>query len=145
MTNLIRFASRDLNGLQHEFDRLFSTLGLAGPVTQKKHSVLMPSADVITSDDALTIHLDLPGLTKDDLEIHIRDRALHIEGERPLIKMEENETVVCREHMYGRFHRIFSLPRMANTEAIEATFENGVLSIRVPVVEDVKPHRITIQ
>ena len=90
------------------------------------------------------IHLDLPGLTKEDVEISFHDGTLIISGERQHEETEEDRTFVRVERSYGRFYRAFTLPQTADTENIEATFGDGVLNIRVPKVEEVKPRRIDI-
>lgn len=146
MNSLIRFTPRhDMRRLQQEMDRLFEGFF---PVKNGNetldNAVWSPRADLSETDAAYSIHLDLPGLKKDDVEISFHDGTLTITGERRHEEQEEERTFVRVERSYGRFRRAFSLPQAANVDGIEATFEDGVLSIVVPKAEEVKPRRISI-
>ena len=94
-----------------------------------------------------TIHLyfDLPGLKKGEVEINVHDGTLSVSGERRQEEAEEGRTFVRVERSYGRFYRSFSLPQTIDAAGIEATFEDGVLTIEVPKAEELKPRRIDIR
>ncbi len=146
MTSLIRFTPRhEMRRMQREFDRLFDNFFPTHPSNGNGESaVWAPRTDLSETEDAYLINLDLPGLTKEDVEISFHDGTLSINGERRHEETEEDRTVVRVERSYGRFYRAFTLPQTADTENIEATFGDGVLNIRVPKVEEVKPRRIDI-
>lgn len=149
MTSLIRFTPRhDVRQLQREFDRLFEsffpTRSTNGDEALES-AVWAPRADLAETEDAYFINLELPGLQKDDVEINIHDGTLSISGERRHEETKEDRTFVRVERSYGRFYRAFSLPQTINTQDIEATFGDGVLNIRVPKAEELKPRRIDIR
>ena len=148
MSSLIRFTPRpDVRRMQREFDRLFENFFPTRPGNGDEalaSAVWAPLTDLSETDDAYLIHLDLPGLKKDNVEINVHDGTLTISGERRHEETQNDEKFVRVERSYGRFYRAFSLPQTINTENIEATFEDGVLNIRVPKAEEVKPHRISI-
>ena len=149
MTSLIRFTPRhDVRQLQREFDRLFESFFPTRPTNgdeARESAVWAPRADLTETEGAYFIHLDLPGLQKDDVEINVHDGTLSISGERQHQETEEDRTFVRVERSYGRFYRAFSLPQTIDAQGIEATFEDGVLSIHVPTAEELKPRRIDIR
>jgi HSP20 family protein len=149
MTNLIRFSpSTDMHRLQHEIDRLFegffpTRTGNGNEALES--AVWAPRTDLSETEDAYFIHLDLPGLNKKDVEINFHDGTLSISGERRAEETEKDRKFVRVERSYGRFYRAFTLPQTVKTDGIQANFDNGVLTIRVPKVEEAKPRRIDIK
>jgi len=148
MTSLSRTRSRNLNDLQREIDRVF---GRFFPSTEgdgestSRQAVWAPRTDLVETEDSYRLHLDVPGLTKDDLKINYQDNQLTISGERTSDRTDEGEEYVRVERSFGQFYRAFSLPRTVNADGISAAYENGVLTITVPKTEDVKPRQIEIQ
>jgi HSP20 family protein len=148
MTSLSRTRSRNLNDLQREIDRVF---GRFFPATEgdgestSRQAVWAPRTDLVETEDSYRLHLDVPGLTKDDLKINYQDNQLTVSGERTSDRPGEGEEYVRVERSFGQFYRSFRLPRTVNAEGISASYENGVLTITVPKTEDVKPRQIEIQ
>lgn len=135
-----------LGSLQREFSRLmdaFAPIELE-PATTWYTGEWLPHADVTVKDGVTTLQLDLPGLTKNDLEIHVDGHVLHVEGERQAPEADESYTLCRRERAHGHFRRTFTLPKFADTDAVEAQFNNGVLSIRVPGRAELKSRTIKI-
>jgi HSP20 family protein len=146
MTSLSR--NRNLNDLQREIDRMFGRFfpsDTQGDDGTSEQAVWAPRTDLVESEDAYRIHLDLPGMSKDDLKINYQDNQLTISGERTSDRTNENEEYVRVERSFGHFYRAFTLPRTVNAEDISATYENGVLNVRVPKTDEVKPRQIEIQ
>ena len=148
MTSLSRTRSRNLNDLQREIDRVF---GRFFPSTEgdgestSRQAVWAPRTDLVETEDSYRLHLDVPGMTKDDLKINYQDNQLTVSGERTSDRTDEGEEYVRVERSFGQFYRSFSLPRTVDAEGISAAYENGVLTITVPKTEDVKPRQIEIQ
>ena len=147
MTNLIRFSpTSDMRRLQREIDSLFEGFF---PTRQESENgngaVWAPRMDLSETTDAYVVNFDLPGLKKEDLEISFEDGTLSVSGERHAETTGEDRKFVRIERSYGRFYRAFSLPQAVDIDAVEARFEDGVLTIRVPKAEEVKPRRIDIQ
>jgi HSP20 family protein len=148
MTSLSRTRTRDLNDLQREIDRMFGRFFPSQSQSDNgssEQAVWAPRTDLVESEDAYRIHLDLPGMRKDDLTINYQDNQLTVSGERTSDRTDENEEYVRVERSFGHFYRSFTLPRTVNAEDISATYENGVLTVRVPKTEAVKPRQIEIQ
>lgn len=147
MTTLVRFSPMtELRRLQREMDRLFDTF--FGPeettVEESAPVTWMPRADLAETNDAYLIQLDVPGINKDELTVTYHDGVLAVGGERKSETKEEKPNYIRVERSYGRFYRSFTLPKAVDEKHIEAKYENGVLTIRVPKAEGSKARRIEI-
>ncbi|GAA0300209.1 Hsp20/alpha crystallin family protein [Streptomyces polychromogenes] len=123
-----------------ELDRL--TQQLAGPGTWSRPSA-MPM-DAYRDGDAYVIAFDLPGVTKDAIEIDVERNMLTVKAERrPTAKSDEAQMELS-ERPLGVFSRQIVLADTLDTEHIAADYEAGVLTLRIPIAERAKPRRITI-
>ena len=104
-----------------------------------------PAVDITEEPDALVLKAELPGLKPEDIEIEVQNNVLVLKGEHKAEKAEEREGYHVRERRHGTFTRSFMLPETVRTDAIEASLENGVLSVRLPKVEQPKPQRIPVK
>lgn len=102
-----------------------------------------PPIDIAESPEGLTFILDVPGLGKDDVSVTVDGNTLVLTGERPSpeVKGEWHR----RERDFGKFSRSFNLPRGFATDKVEATFQDGVLSIHLPKAESARPRKIEIR
>lgn len=91
-----------------------------------------PNIDVFQRKDELVVRADLPGLTKEDIKVEIKEGAVTIEGERRRNEEEERDGVYRAERGYGMFRRVIALPEGAIADHAKATFKDGVLEIAVP-------------
>lgn len=91
----------------------------------------LPKADVVEKEKHYEIHMALPGLKKEDIKISVEGDMLNVEGERRHSFNEETDKVLRRETSYGKFSRSFNVSKL-DTSSVEATFENGILSITLP-------------
>jgi len=101
--------------------------------------------DVAEVEDGFTVKASLAGIDPDDLEITLTDNVLTIKGE---IKEEEDieeGKYHLRERRFGMFQRSIALPVPVDADKIEATYKDGVLTLKIPKVEEVKPKRINIK
>ncbi len=148
MTNLTRTRSRNLQSLQSEIDRLFDSFFPTSRESSdgsESQASWAPRTDLIETEDAYHIRLDLPGVTKDDVKINLHDNTLSVSGKRDAEAEDESAEFVRVERTFGHFYRSFSLPRTINAEGISASFNNGVLTVAVPKSEESKPRQIEIQ
>lgn len=100
------------------------------PLEDKGHD-FTPSCDIIESDERFVIKLDLPGLSKKEINIALKEHVLTVKGERAG-KLAEDETYRRQERATGVFSRSFALPENVNTAETEARFNKGVLSVTMP-------------
>jgi len=104
-------------------------------------AVWSPQIEVFEREGQLIVRADRPGLSKDDVKIHITDDQLIIEGERRQ-EREENEGGFYRsERIYGSFNRGIPLPESISDEDVKASFRNGVLEITMPAPKREQRHR----
>jgi HSP20 family protein len=101
----------------------------------------MPQIEVFHNNDQFIVRADLPGLTKDDVQLEVTDEFLTISGERKEEKEEKQEGFYRSERTYGSFYREIPLPEGAKTENAAATFNNGVLEITIPAPMIAAPTR----
>ncbi len=145
MANLTRRTpNRTLRNLQREvdslFDRFFNRTG-----DDDSSAVWAPQTDLVETDEDFQLRLDVPGMSKEDIDINLQNGTLTISGERTSERTDEGEDYVRVERAFGNFHRTFTLPDAVDHENIEATYEDGVLSINVPKTEESTRRQIEIQ
>jgi HSP20 family protein len=119
-----------------DFDRFFDEprLPFAGPRWREYNDVAwMPAVEVLERDFGLILHVELPGLTKEDVKVEVVDGVLTIAGERKQETKEERTGWYTSERRYGRFYRALPLPEGVNPTEITGTFTNGVLELAIPV------------
>jgi HSP20 family protein len=145
MTRMIRFSpSNELRRLQREIDSVFQNMYPADGDREAPATGWTPRVDLSETEDAYHIHLDLPGVDKDDVDINLQDGTLTIRGERKEQAREEGTNTVRVERSFGQFFRSFTLPQTIKQDDIRATYDNGVLAVEVPKAEETKPRRIEI-
>jgi HSP20 family protein len=104
-----------------------------------------PALDISERKDAYLVTVELPGVEADDLEITMEDGLLTIKGERQFARDSSEQQFHRVERRYGAFRRSITLPAQVLAEQIEASFDNGVLQILVPKMEEAKPKRIQVR
>ena len=148
-TSLIRRPSRSAvlrDPFGELFDRFFDSEFLAPfagaeEVTARSWT---PPVDFRQTDEDYAIDVELPGLTKKDVNIAIEDNVLTLSGERHFEREEKRENFERIERAYGKFSRSFTLPGSVKTDAVKAVFKDGVLTVILPKAEDSKPRQIEI-
>lgn len=107
----------------------------------------MPAVDVTDGEDAIVLTAEMPGLTRDDVQIEVEDDVLRIHGEKreETEREEEDGKVRVSERRYGAFARSFTLPATVEAEEIRAEMKNGVLTVRLPKTEAARGRRIEIE
>ena len=126
-----------------EFDRLFSTLfsnTRNGGTVQR----WVPPMDLVEADEFFVLKADLPGLAEDDVAIEVQDNVLTISGSRQAEHERKEQGWFRLERSYGTFSRSLTLPEGVDPDRVEASFDRGVLEVRIPKPEERKPRRISI-
>ena len=104
-----------------------------------------PAIDVYDEKDNLVVKADVPGLTKDDIEVTIEGNILTIKGEKKLEEKTKEKDFVREERFYGAFHRAIPLPTGVDADKIKASYKNGVLELTLPKKEEAKPKQISVE
>jgi len=118
-----------------EMDRLFEDFGFGRgwltPAIERGigEGLWAPQVEMFERDGQLVVRADLPGLTKDDVNVEVNDDGITIEGERRSEQEENREGFYRSERSYGKFYRRLPLPEGVDAENANATFNNGVLEI----------------
>ncbi len=136
--------TRELDSLQSDMNRLFD--GFFGSRTTNGVGARrwIPAMDLVESEDHLVLRADLPGMDEDDLEIEIKDGVLTVAGERKAEHEAKEEGFYRVERAFGRFSRQLSLPEGIDAGKIAASFDRGVLEVKIPKPEQTKPQRVQI-
>jgi HSP20 family protein len=133
---------RELSSLQTEMNRLFNA-AFDSPAGNGGRR-WAPAMDLVETDEHFVLRADLPGMTESDVNIELEDNVLTVSGERKSEHEERGEGFYRVERAFGKFSRALTLPRGIDGEAVAASFENGVLEVRIPKPEERKPRKITI-
>lgn len=104
----------------------------------------IPAVDVYEDENQYVLQVDLPGLSDEDIELHLENRVLTMRGERKMLKGLDLNNFHKIERDYGRFVRSFTLPMSVEQDKIQANLREGVLTLTLPKAESVKPRRIEI-
>jgi HSP20 family protein len=107
-------------------------------------AIWVPPVDIYETEDAFILEAELPGVTKDDIDIEFVESRLILRGERRPMPEAKEEQYRRRERAYGRFERVFLLPQTIDRDKVSAQFQHGVLTLRLPKSEMAKPKRIPI-
>lgn len=124
---------------QHELDSLFT------PVYPAEQASFIPACEVEEDENKYKISLDIPGIAKDELKVEFEKNRLTISGERKIAEEKETKGFIRNERRYGKFARTFTLPESVDSNKIEATHQDGVLTIHVPKTDEVKPKLIDVK
>ena len=103
-----------------------------------------PAMDLVETEDNYVLRADLPGVSEGDVKIEVDDNVLTISGERKSGHKEAKEGYYRVERAYGSFSRTLTLPEGVDADAISASFDRGVLEVKVPKPEQRKPRKVEI-
>jgi HSP20 family protein len=136
----------ELENIQKQMNQLFDFSLSRGPGgdTTLLGGQWAPAVDVYDSKDNLLVKADLPGLTKDEIEVSIQENHLVLKGEKKKDHEIKEENYFKTERYYGSFFRTIPLPSEIDAAKVEAKYQDGVLTLTLPKKEEAKPKQITI-
>lgn len=129
-------------GSWNNFDDIFNEFDNSFFTTPSVSSAFSPAMDVEEKEGVYLITVDLPGIKKEDIDIHVSDRTLTISGERVKEKKGQGHYF---ERSYGQFARSITLPEHVKADDIEAHYEDGELKLLLPKAETAKAKTIQVQ
>jgi HSP20 family protein len=138
-----RVVPQEVSDLHRRMEQVMDSLlhGL-GPAYGPKGFV--PRADIHETGEGLLVTVDLPGVSREAIDIVVEGQALRISGVRP----EPAGTACLRWHQleiaYGPFERFIPLPASANLDSIQANYKDGFLQVTIPFKPDTGGHRVTV-
>jgi HSP20 family protein len=104
-----------------------------------------PVVDISEDKDNFYLHVELPGMKREDVKVSYEDGLLTITGEKKSEKEEKDVNYHRVERRFGKFERSFRMPSHIVSDRIDAHFENGVLTITLPKAEEAKPKEIEVR
>jgi len=143
MTLVRRSGFGDLLSLRQAMDRLFEESFVNARTWQFGDEQLVPM-DVYASDDEVVVQAILPGVKPEEVEITVEGTTLSISGETTVTNDGKDGSMLLQEIRRGRFIRTLGLPAGLEPDKATATFEDGVLTLRIPKAEQLKPRQIKI-
>jgi len=144
MTYITRFEPfRDLLNLQGQVNRLFQDFG-RGSDELLTSGTFVPPVDIYEDEHSISLSLEVPGIQEKDIDVRLENNTLTVRGERNFEKEEKEENFHRIERRYGSFSRSFTLPNTVDNEKVEASYENGVLKIKLAKRAEAKPKQIKI-
>ena len=103
----------------------------------------VPRVDILEEADKIVLYADMPGVEKDQLDIHFEDRQLTIRGK---VELRQNDmNFVDGEYGVGDFYRTFTIGEAIDAEKISAEIKNGVLTLHLPKAESARPRKIKVK
>lgn len=147
MTNLTRWEPfRDLVSLREAMNRLFDE-----SFVRPQGRALAPAVagslavDMYETEEDIVVQTALPGIDPADLNVNVSGNTLTIRGETKAEEEMAEENYICRERRRGAYARSVTLPVAVEADEAEADYENGLLTLRLPKVEEARPKRIEVK
>ncbi|MCP4455762.1 MAG: Hsp20/alpha crystallin family protein [Planctomycetes bacterium] len=126
-----------------DFDDLFS--GFLTKPRSGSTARTWPAVDIVNKDDQIEVRVEVPGCQPDDLNVTVESDVLTISGEKQETQETKEDSLYYRESVSGSFRRDIQLPSDVDASNIEASYEQGVLSLVCPKSEKAKAVKVKIQ
>ena len=137
---------RNLVDIQGEVNRLFDSVAgrpMAGAPAAGRS--WMPAVDMHETKDDLVLRVEVPGVREKDVAVSITGDLLTVRGERRWEDESKDQKFLHVERVYGQFERMIQLPMAVQTDKVKASYREGVLEIKLPKAEELKPREIKIE
>ena len=103
-----------------------------------------PTLDMFDDKDNFIVHVELPGMKKEEIDISLQDGVLTVSGERKMEHERPEGETFRSERYFGKFHRSVTLPVAVNASKVKASYKDGILTIDLPKAEEAKPKQIAV-
>ena len=138
--------NRDMMSVRDEMSRVLNEVLARGASDESAwvSGAWTPPVDIYETDEALVMKAELPGFSKDDISIELKENTLVIKGERKHEDEVKEGNYHRMERSYGAFQRAFMLPMTVDQEKVKASYKDGILELRLPKVQAAQPKRIAV-
>ena len=138
--------NRDMMSVRDEMSRVLNEAFGRGTTDESAwiSGAWTPPVDIYETDEALVMKAELPGFSKDDISIEMKENTLVIKGERKHEDEVKEGNYHRMERSYGAFQRAFMLPMTVDQEKVKASYKDGILELRLPKVQAAQPKRIAV-
>jgi len=124
-----------MEALSRQIDRIFDDIV---DTSTKNEANWYPAIELIDTPDNLLLHVQLPGVDRNNIDIQVARDAVLISGEHPYPQQTENQNWLYSDFAYGKFRRLIALPVAVENDQVYAEFQNGVLKLTLPKVEQAR-------
>jgi len=131
--------------MERMFDELMGRRRLFPGLWAEEMAVPMPAVDVYEEENEVVVKAELPGISKEDLDVNITDHTVTISGEKKKEEKIERKDYYRHERAYGSFSRSVTVPEDVEIDKSKARFKDGVLEVRIPRSEEAKKKRKKIE
>ncbi|MCC6510484.1 MAG: Hsp20/alpha crystallin family protein [Pirellulaceae bacterium] len=134
--------------ISHDMERIFDSLlgrTVGTMLRNNTQEKFVPMLDVAETNEAFEVSLDLPGVKPEQVKVEMHDGKLMISGERSSTTDTKDKNFHRVERASGSFYRVISLPTEVNVDQIDASYEQGVLHVKLPKVAKQQPKKIEIR
>jgi HSP20 family protein len=138
-----RGAFDDLERMRRDMDRLFGQV--VGRAYWPTHAGVFPLVNIAEDKDDYYVRAELPGMESEAINISAAGKNLTISGERKIASEGENVRYHRREREGGQFNRVVTMPNDIQVDKIQATYSEGILSVKIPKAEEAKPKQISVK
>ena len=146
MANMVRWDPfREMMSLREAMDSLFENAMIQPSTGGQQSGIWGFPLDVTENEDNIMVKASIPGVNPEDLDVTVNGDVLTIKGETRHDEEKKNERYYLHERRFGRFERSIQLPTSVKTDAVQAEYQNGVLTLTLPKSEEVKPKRIAVK
>ena len=143
MTRYTNNPMRDVSPLHEEVERMLRQ-AFGDREVPSSAGAFTPALDVEETEDHFILHIELPGVAAEDVEVSLEENVLTVTGERGFYEERNAEGFRRIERHFGRFHRAVRLPDRVHADGVTASYRDGLLTVTVPKAEEAKPRRIQI-
>jgi HSP20 family protein len=133
----------NVSNIQTEVNRLFDNF-FGRPTSSSAARPWAPAVDLYETEDDLVLTLELPGVRDKDVTVSITGDLLSIKGERRFEHDVKEQQLLHVERAYGKFERLVQLPIPVQADKVKASYRDGVLEVKLPKAEEVKPKEIKV-
>lgn len=135
----------EIDAFLDNYRRDLSSSARAGETPRAASANWQPAVDIREDEQGFLIAVDLPGLTREEVQVQVKEDVLHVQGKREAQPLGDGEEMHRSERRFGEFERRFTMPENVRAEGIEAKFDHGVLRIRLPKQEEAQPKAFDVQ
>ena len=135
---------RGMGDIQTEVNRLFDSFTGRPASPGAGDRMWLPAVDIEETKDDVVLSFDIPGVSEKDVQVSITGDLLTVKGERRFEREGSEGTYHRVERLYGKFERSVQLPMVVQTDKVKASYRDGVLTVKLPKAEEVKPRAIKI-
>lgn len=145
--NIVRWEPfQELVTLRSAMDKLFADSFVRMPGrAEGEDGAVAPAIDIFEDAEKVGIKASMPGVKPEDIDINLTANSVTIKGSNKSEKEVKEENFVRKERYYGSFSRTIALPSGLKIDKVEASMEDGVLTLEIPKAEEVKPKTIKIK